>query len=202
MLSYYSCIRVGLTIMIFEYSNKKTRSQKGNRIMAQKINIAGARITFKNFAGRPTDWNKKGGARDFAVVLDTYEDVQALIDMGFSVKYFKKKEETDPDVPFLKVKVNFRYNDDGSELLSPHIYMINNNKKVLITPQTAQILDQADIAYCDIVIRPYYYEVQGKAGVAAYLDKMYVNIEQDEFEKKYEMYNDPEEEEAEEIPFE
>lgn len=170
--------------------------------MAQKINIAGARITFKNFAGRPTDWNKKGGARDFAVVLDTYEDVQALIDMGFSVKYFKKKEETDPDVPFLKVKVNFRYNDDGSELLSPHIYMINNNKKVLITPQTAQILDQADIAYCDIVIRPYYYEVQGKAGVAAYLDKMYVNIEQDEFEKKYEMYTDPEEEEAEIIPFE
>ena len=71
--------------------------------------------------------------------------------MGFSVKYFKKKEETDPDVPFLKVKVNFRYNDDGSELLSPHIYMINNNKKVLITPQTAQILDQAAILLLMII---------------------------------------------------
>lgn len=170
--------------------------------MAQKINISNARICFRNIAGKPTKFNSKGGVRDFAIVLDTYEDVQALIDMGFSVKYFTKKEETDPDVPFLKVKVNFRYNDDGTELLSPHIYIINNGKKVLITPQTAEVVDQADIAYCDIVIRPYYYEVNGRAGVAAYLDKMYVNIEQDEFERKYEMYNDPDEDGAEEIPFE
>ena len=170
--------------------------------MVQKINISNARICFRNIAGKPTKFNSKGGVRDFAIVLDTYEDVQALIDMGFSVKYFAKKEETDPDVPFLKVKVNFRYNDDGTELLSPHIYIINNGKKVLITPQTAEVVDQADIAYCDIVIRPYYYEVNGRAGVAAYLDKMYVNIEQDEFERKYEMYNDPDEDGAEEIPFE
>ena len=39
-------------------------------------------------------------------------------------------------------------------------------------------------------------------GDEAYLDKMYVNIEQDEFEKKYEMFDDPDEEEAEPIPFE
>ena len=167
-----------------------------------KIKFDHVRITFRNLAGRPTDWNKKGGVRDFAVVLDNYEDVQQLIDMGFNVKYFNKKNPDDPEVPYLKVKVNFRNDDDG-KLIAPHIYMINNNKKTLVTPATAQIIDQADIEYCDIVIRPYYYEVNGKSGTSAYLEKMYVNIEQDDFEKKYSMYDDGEDNlDMEEVPFE
>ena len=170
--------------------------------MAQKINISNARICFRNIAGKPTKFNSKGGVRDFAVVLDNYEDVQALVDMGFPVKYFNKKDPSDPDVPFLKIKVNFRYNEDGTEIISPHIYIINGGKKVLVTPQTAEIVDQADIAFCDIVIKPYPWNIHGNVGMAAYLDKMYVNIAEDEFEKKYEMYNDPDEEEGEPIPFE
>lgn len=175
--------------------------------MAQKINIAEAQITFKNFSGRPTDWNKKGGARDFAVVLDNYEDVKSLIDMGFPVKYFKKKEETDPDVPFLKVKVNFRYNPDTNELMSPHIYVVKdpNGKKTrdnlqLITPETAPIIDSMDIKNCDIVIRPYYTNVQGVDYVVAYLDTMYINREVDPFEAKYINFTSPEEE-SEAFPF-
>lgn len=175
--------------------------------MAQKINIAKARITFKNFSGRPTDWNKKGGARDFAVVLDNYADVKSLIDMGFPVKYFKKKEETDPDVPFLKVKVNFRFNPDNpQELMSPHIYVVKdpNGPKTkdnlqLIKPETAPIIDSMDIDYCDIVIRPYYTNVQGTDYVVAYLDTMYINREVDPFEAKYINFTSPEEE-AEAFP--
>jgi len=170
--------------------------------MAQKISISNARICFKNIAGKPTKFNSKGGVRDFAIVLDNYDDVQTLVDMGFPVKYFAKKNPEDPDVPFLKVKVNFRYNDDGTELLSPHIYIINGGKKILITPQTAEVVDQADISFCDIVIRPYPWNVNGNVGMAAYLDKMYVNIAEDEFEKKYEIYDDPDEDEGEPIPFE
>jgi len=173
--------------------------------MAQKINISNARICFRNIAGKPTKFNPKGGVRDFAIVLDNYEDVQSLINMGFPVKYFNKKDPADPDVPFLKVKVNFTYNDDGTELLRPHIYIIDQNKpgkRTLITPQTAEIVDQAEIAFCDIVIRPFSWTVNGNSGVAAYLDKMYVNLAVDEFEQKYEMFIDPDEENAEPIPFE
>lgn len=171
--------------------------------MAPKINITNSKIVFRNLAGKPTKFNSRGGVRDFAVVLDNYDDVESLINMGFSVKYFNKKNENDPDVPFLKVKVNFRYNEEG-ELMSPHIYVINNGQKVLIKPETAEIVDRADIAYCDMVIRPFAYNnINGRSGVSAYLDKMFVNIEEDEIEKKYEMYNDPDEEaEGEEIPFE
>ena len=123
--------------------------------MAQKIPISNARICFRNIAGKPTKFNSKGGVRDFAIVLDNYEAVEQLINMGLPVKYFAKKNPEDPDVPFLKVKVNFRYNDEGTELLSPHIYIINSGKKVLITPQTAEVVDQADISYCDIIIKTY-----------------------------------------------
>lgn len=170
--------------------------------MAEKIKIENARIIFRNFGGSPTPWNKKGGQRDFHVVLDNYEGLQQLIDMGFAVKTLKKRNEEDPDVPILKVKLNFRYNDDGSELLSPHIYMINNGKKVLITPQTASILDSAEIAFSDIYIRPYRSTVSGVDYVTAYLDKMYINIEVDELEAKYSMYDDDTNADTEDIPFE
>ena len=179
--------------------------------MAQKINISHAQICFRNIAGKPTKFNAKGGVRDFAIVLDTYEDVQALIDMGFSVKYFNKKDENDPDVPFLKVKVNFNYDKEtGTKLMSPHIYLIERDpsdpekiiRKTLVTPLTAEIVDQAEIDYCDIVITPYPWEVNGRTGLAAYLEKMYVNLKIDEFESKYEVWNDPDEENAEPILFE
>ena len=172
--------------------------------MAQKIKIENARIIFRNFSGRPTDWNKKGGVRDFHVVLDTYEGLQSLIDMGFKIKTLKKRNEEDPDIPILKVKVNFRYNDDGSELLAPHIYMVNpsTKKKTLITPATAPVLDAAEIAFSDIYITPYRTTVQGENYVTAYLDKMYVNLEVDDLEDKYSMYDDDVDVDAEEIPFE
>ena len=174
--------------------------------MAQKISISNARICFRNIAGKPTKFNAKGGVRDFAIILDNYDDVQALIDMGFPIKYFNKKEPTDPDIPYLKVKVNFRFDEaTGKELLSPHIYLIDPNKpnkRTLITPQTAEIVDQAEIDYCDIVIRPYYCTVSGNNYTVAYLDKMYVNLVFDEFESKYEMFDDSEVDNAEPIPFE
>lgn len=177
---------------------------------APKINISKAQICFRNLAGKPTKFNSKGGVRDFAIILDNYDDVESLINMGFPVKYFNKKEPTAPDVPYLKVKVNFRYSDDGTELLSPHIYLVerdpNNPEKIvnkkLVTPQLAAIADQAELDYCDIVIRPYGWEVNGNSGVAAYLDKMFMNLHIDEFESQYEMYDDPDENNIEEVPFE
>lgn len=168
--------------------------------MAQKITVRNARITFKNLSGRRTDYNPAGGKRDFAVVLDNYEDIQTLVDIGFDIKYFKKKNEEDLDVPYLKVKVNFRYDDDGN-LIAPHVYIVNGKSKTLLTPVTIGEVDRADIKFCDLVIKPYFYNnVAGRSGVSAYLDKMYVNINEDELEQKYEMYDDDDEEE--EIPFE
>ena len=178
---------------------------------APKISIKRADVRFRNFAGAPTKFNAKGGVRDFVIVLDNYEDIQQLIDMGFNLKYFNKKDPADPDVPFLKVKVNFRFDEEtGTKLISPHIYLVERDpsdpekivKKTLVTPSIAAIADNADVEYYDVVITPYRWEVNGNTGVAAYLDKMYMNLVIDEFESKYEVWSDPEEDNAEPIPFE
>lgn len=172
----------------------------------EKVKFEKAQIMFKNFAGAPTPFDKKGGTRQFAIRIENAEDLANLQAMGFNVKFLKKRNETDPDVAYITVKVNFKFSDDGTTLLGPNIYMINGKKKTHIMPQTAVILDSADIAYCDILVNPYYYEVNGNSGVSAYLDTMYVNLNVDPFAENYAMYDDDIEAEGaiqgEEIPFE
>lgn len=170
--------------------------------MAQKINIPDCQITFRNLAGRPTEWNKQGGVRSFAAILNPVQ-AQQLIDMGFDVKQFINKETGEAGDYYLKVKVNFR-NDDAGNLIAPFIYTVDEitKKKTLLTPITAGVVDRADIASVDLTITPYYYEVRGTKGISAYCHKMYVNIVADEFEKKYAIYDDNADEIADEIPFE
>ena len=170
--------------------------------MAREIKLSDSTITFRNLAGRPTDWNKKGGVRDFAVVIENQEVLDMLVGMGFNVKQFNKKNENDPDSFYLKVKVNFKFNDEG-KLQAPLIYIINGKTKSKpLTPGNVEIVDRANIDYCDILITPYYCEVKGVNYVSAYLSTMYVNIKEDPFEEKYSMYEDDSDEEMEEIPFE
>ena len=65
-------------------------------------------------------------------------------------------------------------------------------------------LDSAEIAQCDIVVRPRQWEMNGKIGVKAYLKSMWVTLLQDEFYGKY-YSSDPADYESpsdeEEVPF-
>ena len=62
--------------------------------------------------------------------------------------------------------------------------------KTIIDEDSVAILDWAEIASVDIIIRPYNWVLQEgtrneKRGVKAYVKSMYITIVEDEFEAKY-----------------
>lgn len=168
--------------------------------MAAKYKLENCKITFRNLGGRPTDFDRNGGKRSFAVLLNP-DSATELMNAGFEVKQFINKETGEPGDYYLKVKVNFRYDDEGN-LIAPHIYLINGATKTELGPTTVSVVDRADIKYVDMIITPYAYHAPNRDGISAYCVSMYVNIEEDELEKKYAMLDDRADENAIEIPFE
>ncbi len=148
------------------------------------VTIEGARIIFRNFAGRQGEFNRAGD-RNFCVVLDKELADQLAAD-GWNVKIKEPKEEGDDPLIFLKVKVKF-----GD--FPPVIKQITSRGATQLDEDTVMILDTAAIENVDLIITPYAYNFQGKDGVSAYLKKMYVTIAEDDLDKKYSQYDVTEE---------
>lgn len=151
--------------------------------------MEGVRIIFRNFAGKEGQYNREGD-RNFGVILPS-DVAEAMLADGWNVKYLKPREddeeETEP-TPWLSVSVNF---DKGKP---PKIMMITDRGRTALDESTVDMLDWADIApsdddsggqKVDLIVRPYTWEVSGRTGIKAYLQSMYVTIEEDELEKKY-----------------
>lgn len=152
--------------------------------MAEKvtgnINIEGARLIFKNFQGKKTDFNDEGN-RNFGVLLDD-DLAESLMRDGWKVKHLRPRED-DPEQyeqPWLPVKVKFNP-------YPPIAWLINSRGKVRLDEENIDQLDWSIIKNCDLIIRPYNYPaIKGRpAGVTAYLKAIYVTIVEDEFAEKY-----------------
>lgn len=144
------------------------------------IRIEGARLLFKNFQGKRTDFNDDG-RRNFGVYLDD-ELADQLKNDGWRVKYLKPKEDDPEEYKQPWLKVNVKYN-----MYPPVAVLITSRGKKKLTEETIDQLDWSRIKYCDLVISPYNYPAMAgrPAGVSAYLKSIYVTIDEDEFEKKY-----------------
>lgn len=151
------------------------------------ISIENAQIRFRNFSGRGDKFNREGD-RNFVVIIDDPEMAEKLIEDGWNIR---TREFEDGNVEYrLHVKVKF-----GD--YPPSIYMITGKNRTPLNEESVGVLDQADLHSCDLIIRPYSWEVNGKSGVSAYLKTGYFVLEVDEFASKY-----AEEEYPSEVPFE
>ena len=137
------------------------------------ITIEGARIIFRNLAGEQRQFNPKG-QRNFCVVLDD-ELARVLKKDGWNIKLLQPREEGDEEVPYLPVAVRF-----GS--YPPKIVTITSKGQTVLNEQTVNLLDTAEIANVDLIVRPYEWE---PGRIKAYVKTMYVVLEEDELEKKY-----------------
>jgi len=138
--------------------------------------IEGGRLIFRNFAGREQQYNPEGN-RNFSVILDD-ELAQQLLDDGWNVKYLDPLEEGDPPVPHIQITV-------GYKIRPPRVVMMTSRARTNLGEHEVEVLDWADIANADLIARGYDWYVNGKGGTKAYLQSLFVTIEEDALEQKY-----------------
>lgn len=149
--------------------------------------IEGGRLIFRNFTGKGDQFNREGD-RNFNVVIEDETVAQKLANEGWNIKIRPPREEGDEALYRLPVKVNF--NSD----FPPKVWLVTRNANTLLSEETIGNLDFAEIKNVDMIITPYFWEVNGKSGVKAYLKTMYVTLEEDVFAEKYARRDD-------EVPF-
>jgi hypothetical protein len=140
--------------------------------------MEGVRIIFRNFAGKEGQYNREGD-RNFAVLLDDIT-ANAMAEDNWNIKWLKPRSEEEGDTPqaYLPISVNFKGRP-------PRIVMITSRGRTNIDESQVETLDWVDIINVDLIVRPYEWTVNGKSGVKAYLQSIYVTIEEDPLEMKY-----------------
>lgn len=150
------------------------------RKVTSNIKLEGAKMIFKNFQGKKTDYNDEGN-RNFGVLIDD-DLAEELKADGWNIKYRPPRTD-DPDQheqAWLPVKVKF-----GK--IPPVIVLITSCGKIRLDEETVGQIDWSNIANADMIIRPYNYPATNRrpAGIAAYLKSLYVTVDEDDLAIKY-----------------
>lgn len=138
--------------------------------------VEDARLIFRNFSGKEGQYNREGD-RNFSVILD-HEVAEAMLKDGWNVKYLASRDEDEPDTPYIQVAVNFNNRP-------PRVVMITSTSRTNLNEDSVDTLDWAEIKNADLIARAYEWTVNGKSGIKAYLQSLFVTIEEDALERKY-----------------
>ena len=141
--------------------------------------MEGVRIIFRNFEGKEGKYNK-AGSRNFAVLLDD-QIAEAMSVDDWNVKWLEPREDDEEETRQAYLPVEVAY-DRGRP---PRIVMVTSRGRTNLGEDEVEMLDWADITNVDMIVRPYRWEVNGKTGTKAYLQSMYITIEEDALERKY-----------------
>jgi len=140
--------------------------------------MEGVRIIFRNFAGKEGQYNREGD-RNFAVLLDD-KIADVMGQDGWNVKMLRPRsdEEGEEEQAYLPISVNFKGRP-------PRIVLITSRGRTNLDESQVEMLDWVDIINVDLIVRPYEWTVNDKSGIKAYLQSIYVTIEEDPLELKY-----------------
>jgi hypothetical protein len=140
----------------------------------------GIRVAFRNFEGREDTYNRKGD-RNFAIIFEQPEVAVQLANDGWNIKYLKPRDEGDQPTPYLPVAVSYK-------VRPPKIALVTSKGITYVPEDQVEILDWVDIETADVSINPSEWAVNGKHGVKAYLNSLYVKIVEDYLDQKWNAY--------------
>jgi hypothetical protein len=143
---------------------------------AKTFMVENANLIFRNFTGKEGQYNREG-VRNFAVTLDP-KVADRMLNDGWNVRFLASRDEGEPDTPYIQVEVNFKNRP-------PRVVMLTDTSRTNLDEQTVEVLDWADIRTADLIARAYEWTVNGKSGIKAYLQSLFVTIEEDALERKY-----------------
>lgn len=146
----------------------------------QNVVMEEVQIIFRNFSGKETDYNPEG-KRNFCVLLDD-EIANIMTEDGWNVKWLEPREDADEGETrqaYLQIKMRY---DKGKP---PKVVLVTSRGRTNLEESEVEMLDYADITNVDLIFRPYPWNVNGKTGLSAYLQSIYVTIEEDALERKY-----------------
>lgn len=141
------------------------------------LQIDDARIVYRNFSGTGSKFNREGD-RNFSVIIPNQDIADALLEQGWNVKIRPPRDED--DTPFMHLPVKIKFSDRG-----PNIQLKTGGTINYLDEETIDCLDNIDIASVNLDLRPYDWEVNGKAGRTAYLQGICVIQEIDRFSRDY-----------------
>lgn len=146
------------------------------------ITIENAHITFCNLAGRKRQFNEEG-KRNFNVIL-TEEQAQDMIDQGLHIRTMPPRDEDDEPRYLLKINVNM----DSQR--PPKVVLCTKKNQTVLTADMLSEIDNAaadrSIVNVDLTFRPYRSPMRTDSnGSSAYLNSMYVTVEEDELAARY-----------------
>lgn len=151
------------------------------------VTIEAARIFYKNFSGREGQYNQEGD-RNFACALPA-DVAQLMKEDGWNVKFSKPREEGDIPEPWVPIAVNFKNNRPPRVVVIARKYNPRTGEfeqvRTTLTEELVGMLDYADMENIDLIINPFPYNFNNRAGIKAYLKAIYVTIRMDELEEKY-----------------
>lgn len=174
------------------------------------LEIAGAEIIFRNFAGRQTDYNREGD-RNFSVVIPDPNQAISMYNAGWNVQirpkdaatradmkvacrtfeeriaFLQQRGELDDALFHLKVTVSYKYKEKAPKIW---IYRNSIRKRELMEESNVSTLDKAEIENIDLVINPSGWSKGDRSGYMAFLKEAHITIKESSFAEKYRDYYD------------
>lgn len=146
-------------------------AQNGKNLTLENVVIA-----FRNFAGKEDTYNREGD-RNFAILLDEDRAEQMMRD-GWNVKHLKPRDEDEVPQAYIQVAVSYKNRP-------PKIGMVTSKGLSYLGEGEIEMLDWVDIETADVTLNPYEWAVNGKSGVKAYVQSLFIKIEEDYLQLKW-----------------